>query len=89
MVRNLLEETGELGKWSTLNMFRKFTRMDPGEATFEDAWQALLEWFPIAHDEMLAYSFNQKGLYIARHGYDFLFWFGMIRQLIRDKLVAE
>ncbi len=89
VVRNLLEETGELGKWSTLNMFRKFTRVDPGKATFEDAWQALLEWFPIAHGEMLAYSFHQKGLYIAHHCYDFLFWFGVIRQLIRYKLVAE
>ena len=89
VIRNLLEETGELGKWSTLNMFRKFTHVDPGMATIDDAWEALLEWFPIAHGEMLAQSFHQKGLYIARHGYDFLFWFGLIRQLIRDKLVSE
>ena len=85
---DLLEEVGEFGNWSTLKMFQRLTGDDPGEATAQSVWQAMLRWFPESHSDIIENSNHLNSQYIVRHCYDFLFWFGMIRRLIRDKVIT-
>jgi hypothetical protein len=88
VLTDLLEEVAEPDNWTTLKMFWRLTGDDPGNATAESAWQAMLLWLSSTHGDLIRGSFHLKSLYIARHCYDFLFWFGLIRQLIRDKLIT-
>lgn len=79
----VLQEVGE-GVRGMIGIFESLLEQPLGDASNTAAWDALQDWMPRAHGADVSGGLREQGLLVLRHAYDFLFWFGLLREISRQ-----
>jgi hypothetical protein len=77
----LLKEIGDARVEEIAATFEKYLHCSLVISTDVQSWDALQDWLPAAHKDIIGVPTEGAALLLLRHAYDFMFWLGFLRQV--------